>query len=57
MEAVMSHDAAHGAMPTLRAATERDAVSGSYFAPERLFQLKGARRIKDDKVQWPQSKR
>jgi hypothetical protein len=28
-------------MPTLRAATEREAASGSYFAPERLFQLKG----------------
>jgi hypothetical protein len=37
----MSHDAAHGAMPTLGAATEREATSGSYFAPERLFQLKG----------------
>jgi hypothetical protein len=41
IEVVMSHDAAHGAMPTLRAATEREAPSGSYFAPERLFQLKG----------------
>ena len=41
MEALMSHDAAHGAMPTLRAATARDAISGSYFAPERMFQLKG----------------
>ena len=41
MEAFMSHDAAHGAMPTLRAATAKDALSGSYFAPERMFQLKG----------------
>src|ERR1700731_3277627 len=41
MEAFMSHDAAHGAMPTLRAVTARDAPSGSYFAPERMFQLKG----------------
>src|SRR5882762_7128398 len=41
MEAFMSHDAAHGAMPTLRAATAIDAISGSYFAPERMFQLKG----------------
>jgi len=41
MEALMSHDAAHGAMPTLRAATARDAISASYFAPERMFQLKG----------------
>ena len=29
MAAFMSHDTAHGAMPTLRAATARDAVSGS----------------------------
>ena len=41
MEALVSNDAAHGAMPTLRAATARDAISGSYFAPERMFQLKG----------------
>ena len=37
----MSHDAAHGALPTLRAATSPDASSGTYFAPERLFNLKG----------------
>jgi NAD(P)-dependent dehydrogenase (short-subunit alcohol dehydrogenase family) len=37
----MSHDAAHGALPTLRAATSLDASSGTYFAPERLFNLKG----------------
>ena len=37
----MSHDAAHGALPTLRAATSPDAASGTYFAPERLFNLKG----------------
>ena len=41
VEVLLSHDAAHGAMPTLRAATARDAISGSYFAPERMFQLKG----------------
>jgi NAD(P)-dependent dehydrogenase (short-subunit alcohol dehydrogenase family) len=41
MEAFMSHAAAHGATPTLRAATARDAISGSYFASERMFQLKG----------------
>ena len=41
LEALLSHDAAHGALPTLRAATARDAISGSYFAPERMFQLKG----------------
>jgi NAD(P)-dependent dehydrogenase (short-subunit alcohol dehydrogenase family) len=37
----MSHDAAHGAMPTLRAATEKSATQSSYYAPERLFNLKG----------------
>ncbi len=41
MEALMSHDAAHGALPTLRAATERVAVSGDYFGPSRMFELKG----------------
>jgi NAD(P)-dependent dehydrogenase (short-subunit alcohol dehydrogenase family) len=41
LEALMSHDAAHGAMPTLRAATTEGAVSGSYFAPDGMFQLKG----------------
>ncbi len=37
----MSHDAAHGALPTLRAATSPDASSGTYYAPERMFNLKG----------------
>lgn len=37
----MSHDAAHGALPTLRAATAKDAASGSYYGPEKLFGLKG----------------
>jgi NAD(P)-dependent dehydrogenase (short-subunit alcohol dehydrogenase family) len=37
----VSHDAAHGALPTLRAATSPDGSSGTYFAPERLFNLKG----------------
>jgi len=41
MAAFMSHDAAHGAMPTLRAATAKDAGSGRYFAPKHMFQLKG----------------
>lgn len=36
----MSHDAAHGALPTLRAATALDVASGSYLAP-RSFELKG----------------
>jgi len=41
MAAFMSHDALHGALPTLRAATAKAAVSGSYFAPGGMFQLKG----------------
>jgi NAD(P)-dependent dehydrogenase (short-subunit alcohol dehydrogenase family) len=41
MANVLSHDAAHGALPTLRAATSPNAASGSYFAPDRLFHLKG----------------
>jgi NAD(P)-dependent dehydrogenase (short-subunit alcohol dehydrogenase family) len=40
-EALLSQDATHGALPTLRAATVEDVVSGSYFAPDRIFQLKG----------------
>jgi NAD(P)-dependent dehydrogenase (short-subunit alcohol dehydrogenase family) len=38
---VVSQDAAHGALPTLRAAVAQDAVSGNYYAPDRMFQLKG----------------
>lgn len=37
----MSHDAAHGALPTLRAATAVDTTSGSYYAPDKMFHLKG----------------
>jgi NAD(P)-dependent dehydrogenase (short-subunit alcohol dehydrogenase family) len=37
----MSHDAAHGAMPTLQAATDLSAAQGSYYAPENFFHLKG----------------
>jgi NAD(P)-dependent dehydrogenase (short-subunit alcohol dehydrogenase family) len=42
MEAIMSQDAAGGALPTLRAATTLDARPGSYYAPSQLFGLKGA---------------
>jgi NAD(P)-dependent dehydrogenase (short-subunit alcohol dehydrogenase family) len=38
---VISQDAAHGALPTLRAAVEKDAPQGSYYAPSRMFHLKG----------------
>jgi NAD(P)-dependent dehydrogenase (short-subunit alcohol dehydrogenase family) len=41
MASFMSRDAAHGALPTLRAATALDIAPGSYVAPSRLFQLKG----------------
>ena len=41
LESFMSHDAAHGALPTLRAATSPEAVSGIYYAPDRMFQMKG----------------
>lgn len=41
MTSFMSHDAAHGALPTLRAATAMDATPGSYYGPDRMFQLKG----------------
>ena len=37
----LSQDAAHGALPTLRAATAMDAAAGSFYGPDRLFQLKG----------------
>jgi NAD(P)-dependent dehydrogenase (short-subunit alcohol dehydrogenase family) len=37
----LSQDAAHGALPTLRAATAMDAAPGSFYGPDRLFQLKG----------------
>ena len=37
----ISHDAAAGARPTLRAATEPTAGTGSYFAPEKRFHLVG----------------
>jgi len=37
----MSHDAAHGALPTLQAATDKSAAPASYYAPENMFHLKG----------------
>ncbi len=40
-EPFISQDAAHGALPILRAATAADAVSGSYCGPNGVFQLKG----------------
>jgi NAD(P)-dependent dehydrogenase (short-subunit alcohol dehydrogenase family) len=40
-EWIGSQDAAHGALPTLRAATAPDATRASYYAPARFFNLKG----------------
>jgi NAD(P)-dependent dehydrogenase (short-subunit alcohol dehydrogenase family) len=40
-EKILSQDAYHGALPTLRAATERGAASGSYYGPDGAFQMKG----------------
>jgi NAD(P)-dependent dehydrogenase (short-subunit alcohol dehydrogenase family) len=37
----LSQDAAHGALPTLRAATATDSASGMYYAPDKMFGLKG----------------
>ncbi len=41
MAGFISQDAAHGAMPTLRAATALDAAPGSYYGPDGMFGLKG----------------
>jgi NAD(P)-dependent dehydrogenase (short-subunit alcohol dehydrogenase family) len=38
---ILSQDAAQGALPTLRAATELDASQGSYYGPGRMFGMKG----------------
>jgi hypothetical protein len=40
-ERVGSQDAAQGALPTLRAATEPNAAQAGYYAPGRFFHLKG----------------
>jgi len=38
----LSQDAANGALPTLFAATSKDATGGAYYGPRGLFELKGA---------------
>lgn len=38
---LLGQDAAHGALPTLRAATDHDAAPGSYYGPSGFFHLKG----------------
>jgi hypothetical protein len=41
LKPVFSQDAAHGALPTLFAATSLDAAPGGYYGPDGLFELKG----------------
>jgi NAD(P)-dependent dehydrogenase (short-subunit alcohol dehydrogenase family) len=41
MAQFMSHDSAHGALPTLLAATVKDTATGAYYAPDKFFSLKG----------------
>ena len=41
IEVFFAHDAFHGALPTLRAATSTAMESGAYFAPGKLFGMKG----------------
>ena len=38
---ILSQDAAHGALPTLRAATEPDPSQGAYYGPGQMFGMKG----------------
>lgn len=38
---IISQDAFHGALPTLRAATEPNASPGSYYGPDGFYQLRG----------------
>ena len=37
----LSQDAAHGALPSLRAATSPDMISGDYFGPDRMMGMMG----------------
>lgn len=41
LKPILSHDAAHGALPTLFAASSPAAVSGGYYGPDGPFELKG----------------
>jgi NAD(P)-dependent dehydrogenase (short-subunit alcohol dehydrogenase family) len=40
-EKLLSQDAFHGALPTLRAATAIDAMTGGYYGPDGMFQMRG----------------
>lgn len=41
LKPLLSQDAAHGALPTLFAATSPDAAPGGYYGPDGPFELKG----------------
>jgi hypothetical protein len=41
LKPVLSQDAAHGALPTLFAATSPEAVARGYYGPDGPFELKG----------------
>ena len=41
LKPIASQDAAHGALPTLFAATASEAEPGGYYGPDRMFELKG----------------
>jgi NAD(P)-dependent dehydrogenase (short-subunit alcohol dehydrogenase family) len=41
LKPLLSQDAAHGALPTLFAATSSEAKPGAYYGPDGLFELKG----------------
>src|SRR5882762_5640198 len=38
---LLSQDSAHGALPTLRAATATDTSTGDFFGPNGIFQMRG----------------
>jgi NAD(P)-dependent dehydrogenase (short-subunit alcohol dehydrogenase family) len=42
LKPIASHDAFHGALPTLYAATSPKAVHGGYYGPDGLLELKGS---------------
>jgi NAD(P)-dependent dehydrogenase (short-subunit alcohol dehydrogenase family) len=41
LKPLLSQDAAHGALPTLFAATSENAKAGAYYGPDGVFELKG----------------
>jgi len=41
LKPIASQDAAHGALPTLYAATAPEAQPGGYYGPDRMFEMKG----------------